>query len=163
MAEYPEPNVSAFNELADGIDEHHVRHIQALSKNTLYIAAGSLALSLTFLSDLVQWSSVHGVWLLILSWGSLTGSIISTLFGFRHVTRPEWLYQAYDIAKQFSGMPPYDSNGGDEERARQRHEKAGMHIEKYNAVAFGLLIFGLVSMVAFAGWNILGRFVWNAA
>ena len=154
----PKPNeqnydIDEYNQVAALLEQRCRDSTTALDEKILYLAAGALGLSLTFIGSVIDSSPVIYGWAIVLSWFTLTASIICNLLGFRFVTKKSELEAGLDILKQSRGIPPYDKNGPEPEAAA-RHGDAHMKtVERYNQASFWLLIIGIVLMVLFVSCN----------
>ena len=142
-----------YSELLRGEQEVYMQNCKAMDSQMIYIGAGTLGLSLAFVSELVNLPDARWLPVLILSWFALTASIITNLFGFRFVTRLQYLEESLDIGKQLTGLPPYDEVGPDPAAATERTQATERQRERFNKWSFWLLVIGLVAMIVFVAIN----------
>jgi len=110
---------------------------ELFDKTLITLSGGALAVSLTFLHDIVGGVPAHGTrCALLAAWVLLVVSLFSTLFSFKasqRALRAE--AKAIDMGTEPSG-------------------RAVAYGRALNAVALGALIVGVVFLMLFAYWNI---------
>jgi len=149
--------VDDYKRWVEKYDEIHVQNLKTLDERILLVGAGTLGLSLTFISDLVELDSAQWMQLLILSWIALASAIIVNLWGFRYVTTRKYYLDRIDTLRQMTGVHPYEETGADFEGAKTRDQARSENVEKFNKVSFLLLMLGLASMVFFVSINALNQ------
>jgi hypothetical protein len=100
--------------------ERQFSNSEAYDKAILSLSSGFLALSLTFIKDIVPRAQLAHTWLLYLSWGTLAAAVIATVVSFRvsngaieaqlarahryYIERDEDAFKTTPIAKLVEGL-----------------------------------------------------------
>ena len=79
--------IDAYTKYNRGVREMYRDNIRTFDNQILALSAGTLGLSLTFVSNLVNLQTASLLWLLIVSWALLAAAILSVLIGLRFATR----------------------------------------------------------------------------
>lgn len=145
----------AFKEYNRGVREIYRDNIRTLDNQILALSAGTLGLSLAFVSNLVYLQAALMLPLLILSWVLLAAAILAVLFGFRYATRLKTLKNTLDAGRQLTGLGEYEKTGPDRESATAKSDAKNERIELYNKLSFWFFVCALVAMIIFISINVL--------
>lgn len=137
------------------IENRFTRSVELLDQKILYLAAGALGLSLNFVGELVELRTANLVAILMVSWFALTASIITSLFGYRFVTRASHKRNILDALDRGSGRPPYENVVPDPHGAIRTFNDEADSVDFFNSLSFWLLVVGLISMITFVSINIV--------
>ena len=156
-----EPDVSrqeakdAYAGFNRGEREIYRDNIRTLDNQILALSAGTLGLSLTFVSNLVNLQSASLVPLLIVSWALLAAAVLTVLLGLRFATRSKTIRDALDAGKQLTGLGNYEESGPDPKSATARADAKDNRIDLYNKLSVWFFVFGLAAMIIFISVNVL--------
>ena len=114
---------------------------QQFDKAILTLAAGALALSITFINQIAPQPKPNSVCFLILAWSLFSFSILSTLISF--LTSQVACRQARDILdQQITGQDP------------NHRSTAKTRTNRLNYFSIGTFIFGVIFLVVFSSINL---------
>jgi len=147
--------IDAYTTYNRGVREIYRDNIRTFDNQILALSAGTLGLSLTFVSNLVNLQTASFLWLLIVSWVLLAAAVLSVLFGLRFATRSKTIRDTLDTGKQLTGLGDYEESGPDREASTARAKAKDNRIDLYNKLAFWFFLFGLTAMVIFISVNLL--------
>ena len=147
--------VEIHSNLIRGLTEVYRDNIRTFDNQILALSAGTLGLSLTFISNLVNLQRSFLLWLLIVSWALLAAAILSILFGLRFATRSKTMKESLDTGEQITGLGKYEESGPDRETAMARVNARNKRIDLYNKLSFCFFVFGLAAMIIFISINVL--------
>lgn len=106
-------------------------------KNITFISAGSLALTITFLSEIVDVGKSHSFWLVISSWSMLAATLISNL--------GSHLYSSWIMDK---------CKGDKASKAYKNWRRRTLKIRVWNVINVVALMVGICLFVIFVSVNI---------
>lgn len=142
----------AFNKIKEKSDDDY-------EKNIVYIAAGTLVLSMTFLEKIIKLETSSGVWFLITSWGLLAITLLGNLVSHQLSSRfHEICIDLYDKCGELSGDPSDEENATFKENldfADKKFESYNSTIRTLNWATTLSLFFGILLMVIFCSMNAL--------
>ena len=150
--------IEIYEDYNRGIREIYLQNIKALDSQNLYISAGALGLSLTFISDLVDTQNVVLLQMLIASWVLLSAAIVISLLGFRFTTKLQNIKDSLDAARQKLGLSPYEDVGPDPDAADEKQITKECRLDLYNRLSLWSLIVGILAMVTFVSCNAMKYF-----
>ncbi len=117
-------------------------------KRLLYIAAGALGLSLSFITDIVTISQSTCLWMLIAGWGLLIVCILINLLS--HIGSKNKANESIDLIDAF-----LTSGESDNSSLIDAINKKNSKTELVNKVTVWSLFLGIVFIVTFASINLL--------
>ncbi len=147
----------AYTKYNRGLREIYRDNIKTFDNQILALSAGTLGLSLTFVSNLVNLQTALLMPLLIVSWVLLAAAVLSVLFGLRFATASKTIREALDGGKQLTGLGDYEKSGPDPKSATKRTKARDERIDLYNKLAFWFFVLGLATMVFFISVNVLSN------
>lgn len=147
-----EKQQEAFNKIKEKSDDDY-------EKNIVYIAAGTLVLSMTFLEKIIKVETSSGIVLLIISWSLLALTLLCNILSHQ---LSSWFHEIcldlYDKCGELS------SESSDEEKTahKEKSDFADRKFESYNSTIRILnwtttlsLFFGILFMIIFCSKNAL--------
>jgi hypothetical protein len=148
----------AFNKIKEKSDDDY-------EKNIVYIAAGTLVLSMTFLEKIIKVETSSGIWFLITSWGLLAITLLGNLVSHQLSSRfHEICIDLYDKCGELSGEPSDEENATFKENldfADKKFESCNSTIRTLNWATTLSLFVGILSMVIFCSMNALNAKIQN--
>ncbi len=147
--------IDAYTKYNRGVREIYRDNIRTFDNQILALSAGTLGLSLTFVSNLVNLQTASLLWLLIVSWALLAAAILSVLIGLRFATRSKTIKDTLDAAKQLMGLGDHSESGPDPEAAEVKAKSKDDRIDLYNKLSIWFFVLGLAAMIVFLCVNVL--------
>lgn len=142
----------AFNKIKEKSDDDY-------EKNIVYIAAGTLVLSMTFLEKIIKVETSLGIWFLISSWGLLALTLLGNLVSHQLSSRfHEICIDLYDKCGELSEEPSEEESTAFAkglEKADKKFDWANKVIRNLNWATTISLFLGIVLMVIFCSMNAL--------
>lgn len=135
-----------FAEARAEIQECHVANAQAFDKAILTLSSAFLALSIGFVQDFVPLNLAVYLWLLVVSWIALTGSILFTMVSFL-------LGQKAALIQLEHAVQYYLNEKSEYLNKPNRATQAAKCTDRVSAVLFGLAV---VATLAFVLLNLEG-------
>lgn len=118
-------------------------------KKLIYIAAGALGLSFTFISDIVDIAPSTILWALLVGWIMLIGCICLNLVS--HMSSKN---KANKTINDIDTFIIADTN--DDADLRNKIDKRNKNTDIMNYTTIGMLIFGIICIVFFVSYNMVG-------
>jgi hypothetical protein len=147
--------IDAYQEYNRGVGKIYAENIRTLDNQILALSAGTLGLSLTFVSNLVYLQAALMLPLLILSWVLLAAAILAVLFGLRYATRIKTTRNTLDAGRQLTGLGKYEKTGPDPESATAKSDAHNERIDLYNKMSVLFFVCALAAMIIFISINVL--------
>jgi len=142
----------AFNKIKEKSDDDY-------EKNIVYIAAGTLVLSMTFLEKIIKVETSSGIWFLIISWGLLALTLLGNLVSHQLSSRfHEICLDLYDKCGELPEAPTNEQNATFQQRfdhAEKKFESCNSTIRTLNWTTTFSLFLGIALMVIFCSMNAL--------
>ena len=150
-----DPRYATYEKWVDRLITVYFENLKSLDNKIVFVSAGTLGLSLNFVSDLVDVESAKFVWLLIISWILLAFAISVNLFGFRFVTTREYFLESIRDLQLMTGLHPGGESEPDFEGAKFGEQARAKKVERFNFASFWLLVLGLGAMLFFVSFNVV--------
>lgn len=147
--------IDAYTDYNRGVGAVYRENIKIFDNQILALSAGTLGLSLTFVSNLVDLQAAIILPLLVLSWLLLGAAILAVLLGLRYATRLKTIKITLDVGKQVTGLGEYESPGPDPKSATIKSEAKNNRIDLYNKLSFVFFLSALPAMLIFISVNVL--------
>lgn len=123
---------------------------EEFEKKTTYLAAGTLGLSFSFISDVVNINHSCGRWLLFLGWFMLVICLVVNFLS--QLSSKKYAEQTIDDINKEVSKP---EEKFDETNIHQNVGKRNKRTERINYATTALLILGIISILLYASINII--------
>lgn len=121
---------------------------EEFEKKLIYIAAGALGLSFTFISDIVNIATSELLYILIVGWVSLIGCICLNLTS--HILSKNKANKTISDIDEF-----ILSDNNDDTILRKKIHKRNKNTDCANYITIGMLILGIICIVLFVSYNMI--------
>lgn len=134
-----------------------MQNIEVLDRQLLALSAGTLGLSLTFVSSLVDLDTAVLLLLLAVAWIALTTSIVSVITGLRFATRADHMKVISDGFDQMAGIGEFQKSGPDFRGGQTNYETENARLELHNKVSAWSFVVGIAAMLLFILINVFAQ------
>ena len=149
-----EQQQSAIDKLMSSLRQIYSDNMRVLDQQLLALSAGTLGLSLTFITDLIDLEAALILPVLIVGWIFLAGSVVMVVTGLRYATRLKTVRLNSDNAHQMAGTGEYKGKADPKAAMTQANSRAD-RIELYNKLGYWLFVAGLVLLMTFILKNVV--------